>query len=175
MTFQDLIDTAPRIVTRKLEQLKFLRERPDFHPEPSVWHHIKIVSERVQATGNVNLIFAGILHDICKLDTVKMNEKTGWPTSPGHEDAVYILIQERDDICNWIEEHGGDAEKVSLLCKYHMRFHQLGDMRESKRNTTIESWTSLGIWDDLQILGAADNMLAEFDLENLNKSWKWNR
>ena len=72
MTFQSLIQSAPHIVKRKLEQLKFLRERPDYHPEPSAFHHIQIVTERLQATENPNLILAGILHDICKLDNFKI-------------------------------------------------------------------------------------------------------
>jgi hypothetical protein len=175
MTFQSLIQTAPHLVKRKLEQLKFLRERPDFHPEPSAFHHIQIVTERVQVTGNPNLIFAGILHDICKLDTVKMNEKTGWPTSPGHDDAAHDLILNNEDIQTWIRSNGGTVVHVMNLCKFHMRFHQLGEMRESKRNANIENWKALGIWDDLQILGAADNMLEDFDINNIQKSYKWNR
>ena len=53
-----------------------------------------------------------------------------------------------------------------------MRFHQLGEMRPAKRESNIKDWQDMGIWDDLQILGAADNMLVEFDIEDLQKSWK---
>jgi hypothetical protein len=175
MKFIELVQTAPRIVKRKLEQLKFLRERPDFHPESSAWHHIMIVTERVQQTEKIDLIFAGILHDICKFDTVKMNEKTGWPTSPGHEDAAHDLILNDETIQEWIRQNGGMVVRIANLCKFHMRFHQLGQMRESKRNANIEHWKSLDIWEDLQILGAADNMLEKFDLDNIQKSFKWNR
>lgn len=170
--FIDLINTAPHIIQRKLEQLKFLRERPDFHPEPSAWHHIRIVTERVQQTGKIDLIFAGILHDICKFDTVKMNEKTGWPTSPDHDDAAHDLILNNESIQTWISSNGGTVVNVMNLCKFHMRFHQLGEMRPAKREKNIDGWKALGIWEDLQILGAADNMLEEFDLDNLQKSWK---
>jgi hypothetical protein len=55
-----------------------------------------------------------------------------------------------------------------------MRFHQLGNMRDTKREKYIQEWKDLGIWDYLQIFGAADNMLVEFDLNNLGKSWKFN-
>lgn len=177
MKFQSLIQSAPNVVKRKLEQLKFLRERPDFHPEPSAFHHIQIVTERLEETRNPNLILAGILHDICKLDTVKMNEKTGWPTSPGHDDAAHDLILSDQSIQDWIREIDGRGRIVHIaeLCKFHMRFHQLGQMRESKRNANIENWKSLGIWEDLQILGAADNMIEPFDLQRIEKSWKWNR
>jgi hypothetical protein len=175
MTFQDLINTAPHIIKRKLEQLKFLRERPDYHPEPSAFAHIQIVTERLMQTGDRDLILAGVLHDICKFDTVKMNEKTGWPTSPGHDDAAHDLIHANASVQSWIFEHGGNMTAVANICKAHMRFHQIGQMREFKREANIQNWKNQGIWEKLQIFGAADNMLEEFDLENLEKSWKFNR
>ena len=175
MTFQDLITTAPPVIQRKLEQLKFLRERPDFHPEPSAFAHIQIVTERLIPTGDMDLILSGVLHDICKFDTVKMNEKTGWPTSPGHDQAAFDLIFSSLSIKDWIRDTGGDEVNVALICKGHMRFHQLGDMRPFKREDQIQEWTELGIFDKLQIFGAADNMLAEFDLDKLEGGWKFNR
>ena len=175
MTFLDLIADAPKTISRKLEQLKFLRERPDFHPEPSAFHHIQIVTDRLIPTGDMDLIMAGILHDICKFDTVKMNEKTGWPTSPGHDQAAFDLIVNNSDIINWINDKGGFMPRVALICKGHMRFHQLGDMRDAKREAQIAEWKTAEVFDKLQIFGAADNMLEEFDINNLEKSFKFNR
>jgi len=173
ITFQQLIDSAPSTIRRKLEQLKFLRERPDFHPEPSAFEHIRIVTERLIPTGDPDLILSGILHDIAKFDTVRENPKTGFPTSPGHDDEARNLIMKHDSIQEWIEDHGGNVDNVANICKNHMRFHQLGNMRDSKREAHIQAWKDLGIFEKLQIFGAADNMLAEFDLENLEKSWKF--
>ena len=174
MTFQEIISTAPHTIKRKLEQLKFLRERPDFHPEPSAFEHIKIVTERLIPTGDMNLVMAGIMHDICKFDTVKMNEKTGWPTSPGHDDAAHDLVLNDYSIQLWIRENGAKVVTVANIAKNHMRFHQLGNMRDSKREKYIQEWKDQGIMHYLEIFGAADNMLAEFDMDNLEKSWKFN-
>lgn len=175
MTFLDLIKTAPHTVLRKLEQLKFLRERPDFHPEPSAFHHIQIVTDRLIPLGDPDLILAGVFHDICKFDTVKMNEKTGWPTSPGHDQAAHDLILSDQSIQDFIRQNGGKVITVANICKAHMRFHQLGDMREAKREKQIQEWTDQGIFKKLQIFGAADNMLVDFDPNNLEKSFKFNR
>jgi hypothetical protein len=178
MTFNDLIKDkdTPHMIMRKLEQLKFLRERPDFHPEPSAFHHIQIVTDRLAPLGDIDLTLAGILHDICKFDTVKMNEKTGFPTSPGHDQAAHDLIMNSNTILSWIKfHHGGNPISVALICKGHMRFHQLGDMRPAKREAQIAEWTDQGIFDKLQIFGAADNMLVDFDPNNLEKSFKFNR
>jgi len=53
-----------------------------------------------------------------------------------------------------------------------MRFHQLGDMRPAKRDKQIQDWKDAGIWDKLMFHGAADNMLVDFDVNDLGKSFK---
>jgi len=174
-TFNEIIDSAPHVIKRKLEQLKFLRERPDFHPEPSAFAHIQIVTERLMQTGNPNLIMTGVLHDICKFDTVRMNLKSGWPTSPGHDTAALTLVMDNMQVRSFCVDNGADPDIVAQLCGAHMRFHQLGDMRLSKSDAQITSWKAMGIWNMLQIMGAADNMIADFDLKNLDKSFKFNR
>ncbi len=175
MDFKSLVEGAPHIIKRKLEQLKFLRERPDFHPEPSAFEHIRIVTERLIPTGDPNLIMAGILHDICKFDCVRVNPKNGHPTSPGHDKEACELIHNDREIRQWITDNGGDWRKVAGIVFGHMRFHQLGQMREFKREKQIQDWKDQGIWDALAIHGAADNMLEEFDLNNIEKSWKWKK
>ena len=172
MTFELLAETAPYIIKNKLEKLKTLRERPDYHPEPSCFEHVRIVTERLIQTGDIDLILCGILHDICKYDTFRINPKSGYPTCPGHDEASYKLILGSTEIQEWILSKGGDVNIVSLICLYHMRFHQLGEMRESKKQKQITEWTTMGIWDKIQFMGAADNMLVEFDMDNLSKSFK---
>ncbi len=175
MEFQTIINTAPQLVQEKLEQLKSLRERPDYHPEPSTFHHIEIVTNRLITTGDPDLIMAGILHDICKLDCKTINPKTGFSTSPGHDKAAYELIINTHEILQWIADNNADSKKVAGIVLGHMRFHQLGQMRPFKQEKQIQDWTDQGIWEKLQIHGAADNMIEPFDLNNLEKSWKWKR
>ena len=153
-----------------------MRERPDFHPEPSAFEHIRIVTERLIPLRDPELTMSGILHDICKFDTMKINppghKMAGFPTSPGHAEAAHQLIMSDSEIQNWISNFGANTIKVSEICKNHMRFHQLSSMRETKRIATIQSWTLQGIFQYLKIFGAADNMMEDFDVNNLEKSWK---
>jgi len=165
ITFDELVDLAPHTVKRKLEQLKFMKERPDFHPEPNVYAHIKIVTERLMKTGDADLVMAGMLHDICKLDTVRENKKTGWPTSPGHDKEAHNLIKELPSIQGWITSMNGNPDTVANICLNHMRFHQLEEMREAKRKAQIEKWIEEGIYDQLVTFGRADDMLTEFKLD----------
>ena len=175
MKFEEIVTSAPRIVKSKLEDNKRLRERPDYHPEESAHEHIKIVTERLIPTGNMNLVFAGIFHDIMKFETAKTNPKSGWPTCPGHDIKAFDFIKETPAVQDWITSNGGDPHIVAHICLNHMRFHQLGNMRESKRELNIQKWKDQGIWESLQIFGAADNMIEEFNLDNLEKSWKFNK
>ena len=157
-TFEELISTAPKIVKRKLEQLQFLRERPDYHPEKSVADHIKIVTTRLMETGNPNLILAGVFHDIRKFDCVEMNPKSGYPTSPGHDASAAHFIYENEPIQNWIELNGGDPDIVAHICKEHMRIKQIDKMKPSKQQSIKE----LPIYGMLLEFTKADIMLEEY-------------
>lgn len=162
---------APESVIFRLESLKGLRERPDFHPEESTFEHIRIVTNRLIQSGDPNLIMSGVLHDLFKHDTAILNPKTGFPTCPGHDKDVANFIRNDSEVQEWIRSFGADVETVASLCQDHMRFHQFIDMKKSKQ----AEFMSRPHWKKLEVLGAADNMLEEFDLNNLEKSWKWKR
>lgn len=166
-----IVTLPPDTVISKLWSLKKIKERPDYHPEESAFHHVRIVTERLFVTNDIDLIFAGALHDIFKAKTAKINEKTGYITCPGHDKLAAEFVLDDPDVFEWITKNGGDPKTVSSLCGDHMRFHQFGEMKKSKQREFI----SRPHWDKLKILGAADNMLVEFDLDDLEKSWKWNR
>lgn len=173
MTFLELLQNTnpPHSVMFRLEALKGLRERPDFHPEESAFEHIKIVTERLMQTNDSDLILAGCLHDLFKHDTVKINPKNGFPTCPGHDTEVAKFIWANEEVQEWIKVLGADVDTVANLCKDHMRFHQFPQMKRSKQ----QEFMSRSHWGKLEFLGAADNMLEEFDINNLEKSWKWKR
>lgn len=170
--FEDLIKTAPPIIKEKLEDCKGLRERPDFHPEPNTFEHIKIVTERLMETGDCDLILAGCLHDICKVDTLRINPKTGHPTCPGHENAAVKMIEENDEVSEWIRVKGGNVDNVKNIVAGHMRFHQIPKMRKFKQEAAINMWKAQGVWEKLRFHGAADNMMEDFDVDNIDKSFK---
>ena len=173
MDFNHIIKntSVPISVSSRLKSLKSLRERPDFHPEESAFEHIRIVTSRLIQTGDPDLIISGVLHDLFKHDTARLNTKTGFPTCPGHDTAVASFIREDNEVQAWIQSFGGDIETIASLCQDHMRFHNFIDMKKSKQ----EEFMSRSHWKKLEFLGAADNMLEEFDMNNLEKSWKWKR
>ena len=157
MTFNDIISTLPQHMFNKLNDLKTLRERPDFHPEPSAFHHIEIVTNRCIEFGDRDLIMAGIFHDIHKLDTMKINPKSGHPTSPGHDSWARKTIQTDPDVRKFITDFGADPDTVAGLCGQHMRMHQLSQMKPTKQKMMMD----LPFFDKLAVFATFDDMLVD--------------
>lgn len=158
MTFAELITTAPPIIQGKMSQLWFLNERPDFHPEPSAMHHIAIVTERLIAKNySIDLILAGVLHDICKYDCVQINKQTGYPTSPNHGLYSSQLISSSEPIQHYIESYGGNVARVAEICQYHMAIQRYEFMK-TKKKETIEA---LDTFQDLLLFTKCDDMLSD--------------
>jgi len=155
MTFTQIILTLPPHILDKLKELKTMRERPDFHPEPSAFHHIEIVTNRCIEFGDKDLICAGIFHDIHKLDTMKINPKSGHPTSPGHDKWARKTVQTDELVRNWIINFGADPDTVAGLCGQHMRMHQLSQMKPTKQKIMMD----LPFFDKLTVFSTFDNML----------------
>lgn len=155
LTFEEIIRGLPDHMKDNLEDLKNLRERPDFHPEESAFEHIKIVTERAIEFGDKDLIMAGIFHDIHKFDTAKINPKTGHPTSPGHDKWAFTTICVDKDVQDFITDFGATWEDVAGICGQHMRIHQIGEMRNVKKKRLIE----LPFFEKLCTFSMFDNML----------------
>lgn len=162
--FEQLLATAPESMKQRIESLKKLRERPDFHPEESAFEHVRIVTERGLITGTPELIAAAMLHDICKLETMTINKK-GYPTCIFHaEEAVKLILRsvDSDDIQEWIKAQGADVAKVADICLYHMQFKQLHKMRPHKQETKTQMWKEKGVFDLLVTFSRMDNMTEDF-------------
>lgn len=155
MTFKQIIQHLPQHMLDKLNGLKDLRERPDFHPESSALEHVQIVTTRAIKTNDPDLIMAAIFHDIHKLDTMKINPKTGWPTSPGHDAQAQDTVQNDLQVQEFIKQHGADVDTVATICGQHMRIHQFDNMRPSKQQTM----QSIPCFNKIKAFGHLDDML----------------
>lgn len=132
-SFEKLLLEAPQSVKVLLEELKGLRENPEFHPEESTFEHIRIVTERLLDTEDMDLILSGFFHDLFKLKTKIINSNTGFPSSPLHDKAVADFIRREDDVQKFIFRNGGNVDNVTFICEQHMRVKIIGEMRSSKR------------------------------------------
>ena len=65
------------------------------------------------------MIMAALFHDLGKMDTYKINPKTGQPTAYGHEDVSTDYVEKFRD---WIDSfEGTDIDEIKYLVKNHMK------------------------------------------------------
>lgn len=132
--FNQLYELAPISLKRIIDSTEYALQDPIWHPEGHTRIHIELVTNRLHnAYGDINLVLAGLFHDLGKVDATKWNGET-W-TAGGHEiistDIVWCFK-------NWIIEMGGDVEIVSFIVKNHMRIKYLSDFKMSKKIEFIE-------------------------------------
>ena len=163
MVFEYIVNHAPESITKRLEALKLHRERPDFHPEESTYEHIRIVTTRCIRANNPHLVMCGVLHDIMKKDTAKINppehKMAGYPTSPGHDSASASLIRNDLEIQTFIKKFQADVDIVEWLVSQHMRIAQIGQMRQGKQ----DAFRAMPHFRLLEAFHVADNMLVSDD------------
>jgi hypothetical protein len=152
-----IVETAPDLIKDVLEGLKDNSENPAYHPEPSTYDHIKIVTERLIKTGDMDLVMAGFFHDIGKASVSKKSDEGDWNTSPGHEGISCKLVLRYKD---WIEEMGANPYVVFEIVKNHdkIKFNALNKKDKEKLERQ-------GVYPKLSTFKDADNMNRKWDLD----------
>ena len=168
--FEELLKKCPSHILEKLNTLRELKERKDYHPEGNTYEHIRIVTTRLIKTGDINLILAGLFHDICKLDAAKKNQAVLLTNDPvmfenmkaegtlktyGHEHLASNYVVDNTE---FVRKMGANVKKVAMIVENHMRIKQMSNMREQKIKVMIE----LPVFKELLIFKEADNMLKPF-------------
>ena len=155
-TFEQLVDIVPDNIKNELERLKTYKENNDYHPEDSAYEHIKIVTERLFTTNDINLILSGLFHDITKLIACEITfDKTGKFRSFGHDKLSGDFVLKNKE---FIESLGGDVDEIHSIVINHMRMGIFDEMGGKKKN----EMRKLPVFDKLCIFARADNMLNDF-------------
>jgi poly(A) polymerase len=148
--FEDLFEFLPEHLLKQVMELKESQQSPLWHPEGSVYVHTKIVVERLLPTDDLNLVIAGVFHDLGKFSTAKINKK-GNICNHGHE-AVSANFVKRDK--EFIESLGGDYDEILGIVENHDRYKVMSNMRKSKQ----EKMRALPYFKKLVLFGPADTM-----------------
>jgi energy-coupling factor transporter ATP-binding protein EcfA2 len=147
-------------VTECLTKLKTTPQRPDYHPEIWAYDHIAYVTGQLIQQHEVSeLIWTGLFHDLGKLETSKMNVKTGHISSYDHDRVSARYVEK-------FKEHippDVDYDTVHWLVLNHMRAKYVHNMSETKR---LEL-TDHPHWNLMEIFNRADNMLTLFEQPSL--------
>jgi len=118
LKFKNLYNRLPEAIRTGLEQCP---QDPKWHPEGSVYNHIKLVFDDMQkiCPGDTDLLIAVMFHDLGKLDTTETKED-GRITAYGHEHLAHRYI---DRYIYLYEDLNPNIEKIKDVCSQHMKAH----------------------------------------------------
>jgi hypothetical protein len=143
---EDIFDFLFNLATDELKKdifkQKSVEQNIQWHPEGDCFIHTKIVTNRLHNKfHNIDLTLSGLFHDLGKFDTTKWDDKKQSWTAFGHEDFSIDYIEKHKD---WIEQLGGDVDKIKFITANHMRIKFINEMTKKKRRKfEAEKWFKL--------------------------------
>ena len=155
--FDELYLVAPAAVRQKLDDNKVLKENPLYHPEDNAFEHIKIVTNRLFETKDINMVLTGFFHDICKAETAIPRENSPYFLCRDHEKHAVAFALRHVNFIHSFEDV--DLGKILWIIDNHMRIKQIADMRGYKKTEILENtW-----FESLVAFSKADKMTQEWD------------
>ena len=103
-------------------------QSPDFHPEGSVYNHIRLMLEQLPANAPATLPWAAILHDIGKPPTASLDETTGAIHFYGHEKVGAEMAAQ---ILNRLRFSKKELDEIVACVRQHMQFKDVKQMRKA--------------------------------------------
>jgi poly(A) polymerase len=101
-------------------------QSPDFHPEGSVFNHIRLMLEKLPAGANGRLPWAVLLHDIAKPATAERDAATGKVHFYGHE---RVGAEMAEQILQRLRFPKKETEEIVTCVRNHMQFKDVKQMR----------------------------------------------
>jgi poly(A) polymerase len=103
-------------------------QSPDFHPEGTVFEHIRLMLEKMPPGAHPSLPWAVILHDIAKPATAEQDPVTGKIHFYGHEKVGAALA---DRILTRLRFPKKQIEEIVACVRQHMQFKDVKQMRKA--------------------------------------------
>ena len=103
-------------------------QSPDYHPEGTVFEHIRLMLEKMPPDSSPSLPWAVILHDIAKPATAERDPATGAIHFYGHE-KVGAAMAER--ILQRLRFPKKQIEEIVACVRHHMQFKDVKQMRKA--------------------------------------------
>ena len=103
-------------------------QSPDFHPEGTVFEHIKLMLEKLPADASESLPWAVLLHDIAKPVTAEKDLATGKIHFYGHEKVGADMAE---TILQRLKFSNSQIEEIVACVRNHMQFKDVKLMRKA--------------------------------------------
>ena len=109
-------------------------QSPDYHPEGTVFEHIRLMLEQLPAPCPEALPWAVLLHDIAKPATATTDPVTGGIHFYGHEkvgaEMARLMLQR-------LRFPGKQIDEIAACVLHHMQFKDVKQMRQATRRRMI--------------------------------------
>ncbi len=103
-------------------------QSPDFHPEGTVFEHIKLMLEKLPPDAHESLPWAVLFHDIAKPVTAERDSKTGAIHFYGHEKVGAEMAEK---ILERLRFPKKQIEEIVACVRQHMQFKDVKQMRKA--------------------------------------------
>ena len=103
-------------------------QSPNYHPEGSVYNHIRLMLAQLPPDAPESLPWTVLLHDIGKPPTASKDEKTGAIHFYGHEKIGADMARE---ILNRLRFPKKEIEEIVAVVRQHMQFKDVKQMRKA--------------------------------------------
>ncbi len=103
-------------------------QSPDFHPEGSVYNHVRLMLDTLPEDAEETLPWAVLLHDVAKPVTASKDERTGSIHFYGHEK---IGAEMAEALLQRLRFPRKQTEEIAAAVLHHMQFKDVRDMRKS--------------------------------------------
>jgi poly(A) polymerase len=103
-------------------------QSPDFHPEGTVFNHLRLMLQHLPAGTDPSLPWAALLHDVAKPVTASRDPKTGATHFYEHDK---IGAEMAEQILKRLRFPRRQADTIVAAVRYHMQFKDARQMRKS--------------------------------------------
>jgi poly(A) polymerase len=155
----DQLGLLPHILP-EITKLHGVEQPPEYHPEGDVWIHTMLLLEKLPAGASPTLAWGALLHDVGKPATFRAPD----PAIPndrirfnGH---VEVGVRIAEVVLARLRFSNEESEQIVALVKNHMRFGDVGHMREA----TLKRFLRLGKFDEHLALHRMDCLSSHADL-----------
>ena len=112
-------------VLPEVAAMKGVAQPPEWHPEGDVWVHTLLLLEKLPAGCATTLAWGALLHDVGKPPTYVVADRIRFN---GHAEVGTRMAAA---ICRRLRFSNEDTEQILSLVANHMRFGDVGKMKES--------------------------------------------
>jgi poly(A) polymerase len=144
-----------REVLPEISALKGVEQPPEFHPEGDVFVHTLLVLSNLPQPCPLTLAWGALLHDVGKPATFRVA-----PDRIRFDNHVEVGVKIAEGICARFKFSNDDTTQILALVENHMRFGQVGRMKES----TLKKFLRMPGFDQHLALHRADSLASHGNL-----------